>query len=155
MAGWRQWCDVDKCMYCMIMVSGSERSEHGVLVKGLCPVYECFFQWLLQNICGHVDVCMCEPVLSFHQAYTYDKRAFPNPRASCQIPNSFLSSAASFICRWRALAPLSTSESCCLWCRPLEGVLWMADCGCHSLLGRRDRWTRCVGQCGFRRHRPL
>lgn len=106
-------------------------------------------------MCENVGVCVCEPVLSF-QANMYNKRAFPNPCAYSHIsniPNPLLSPAASLICCRRASAPLSTSESCCLWCRPLEGALWMADCGCHSLLGTRGRWTRCVVQCGFRRRR--
>lgn len=136
------------------------KCERDVLVKGLCAcMIGVFSDWCVSKNdvweCGRV--CVCKPVLSFHQAYVYNKRAFPNPWAYSHIPNipnSFLSSAASLTCRWRASAPLSTSESCCLWCRPLEEALWMADCGCHSLLGTRDRWTRCVARCGFRRRRP-
>ena len=155
-AGWWQGCRIDICMYCMIMVYEGECYDHGVTVEGFLRVCDWWFKWLLQK--WHVSMSMCKPVLSLHQAYMYKKRAFPNPSASSHIsiiPNSLLPSAASLICRWRASAPLSTSASCCLWCRPLEGALWMAGCGCHSLLGRRDRWTRCVGRCGFRRHRPL
>lgn len=66
-----------------------------------------------------------------------------------------LFSPASFICCWRAPGPPSTSESCCLWCRPLVEALWTTDCGCHSLLDTRDQWTRCVAQCGFRLHHLL
>lgn len=121
-------------------------------MKSLC-VCVIGFQWLLNKICVRKWPCAS---LLFLSRPTRNG-LFPNPCAYfhiCNIPNSFLSSAASFICRWRASAPLSTSESCCLWRRPLEEALWMADCGCHSLLGTRGRWTRCVARCGSRRRRP-
>lgn len=38
----------------------------------------------------YVGVCMCGPVLSFHQAYMYNKRALANPYASSHIPKNLL-----------------------------------------------------------------
>lgn len=103
-------------------------------------------------VCGRVQACsFFAPGLHVQPQGSFQTPA--HPPTSQNIPS--FSSASSLISRWTASAPLSTSESCCLWCRPLEEALWMADCGCHSLLGRRDRWTRCVGRCGFRRRRPL
>lgn len=78
----------------------------------------------------------------------------PCARIVLHITANLQYSKLPFICCWRASAPLSTSGNCCLRCRPLEEVLRMADCGCHSLLGTRGRWTRCVARCGFRRRRP-
>lgn len=134
------------------------KCEHDVLVKGLfvCMIGD-FSDYCKNDVweCGRV--CARMQACSFFPPGLHVQRAFPNPCAYSHIPNipnSFLSSAASLICCWRASVPLSTSESCCLWCRPLEEALWMADCGCHSLLGTRDRWTRCVARCGFRRRHP-
>lgn len=130
------------------------KCEHGVLMQGL---YVCMIGVFSDNckkyvgVCGSVHVQACSffpPGVHVQQmGFCKSLRILPYPKDS--------SFKDAFICRWRALVPLSTSESCCLWCRPLGGALWMADCGCHSLLGRRDRWTRCVARCGFRRRHPL
>lgn len=126
-----------------------------MLVKGLCLCMVGVFSDYCKNDVwerGRVQACSFFP--GQHEQET---GIFQTPYAYSHIPNiqnSFLSSVASLICHWRASVPLSTSESCCLWHRPLGEALWMADCGCHSLLGTRDRWTRCVGRCGFRRRHP-
>lgn len=122
------------------------------------PVWVCdwFSQRLHQMMCEIVGVCK-PAFLSLHQACMYNN-GFTNPARPpkpqiLQTPSLPLRSI--LICCWRASVPLSTSESCCRSRRPLEEALWMADCGCHSLLDTRDRWTRCAARCGFRRRRPL
>lgn len=150
MAGWRSECSVDKYMYCMIMVSEGEWSEHGVLWRA--------YFWLCDYCKNDVWAWGRVRVQAFYFFFirpTCTETGFSKPQHSLPNPKLLPFTCSSFICHWRAWVPLSTSASCCLWCRPLEEVLWMAGCGCHSLLGRRGRWTRCDGQCGFRRHRPL
>lgn len=63
-------------------------NEHGVLMQGL--LYECMTGVFSDNCKNYVGVCMCGPVLSFHQAYMYNKQAFANPYASSHIPKILL-----------------------------------------------------------------